>query len=82
MVSCHVSYLIKDSHGALIASLPFKKQSSIKEIKQTTSPPALQISFSAALAVPPVASRSSTRINFPFERSGFISSESVPYSNS
>ena len=44
----------------------------------TTSPPALLISFSAAPAVPPVASRSSTRTNFPFERSGFISNESVP----
>ena len=42
-------------------SRPFKKTSSIKKRKPITSPPSFSISWAPALAVPAVASRSSTK---------------------
>src|SRR3989442_1768574 len=62
---------------------PFKKSSSIRNVKPTTAAPRVRTSRAAAVAVPPVANTSST-INTrssPVTASVCISSASVPYSS-
>ena len=60
MGSGHNQYLIRDLQGNFRRSLAFKNLSSISDKKQTTLPPAFSNNIEAALAVPPVANRSST----------------------